>query len=201
MINDQAMADSIYEQGFYLLDNFLDATHYHALRYQALELLKTNRLKPAKIGHQNSAVVHSDIRRDAIHWLDDKDDNKATQAWFSAIELIAKQLNQHLFIGINDFESHFACYEAGAFYKKHIDQFNQTQDRQMSCVYYLNEQWSKEFGGELILYDKNDKQLLSVLPIANRLICFRSDLPHEVTKTTQCRLSIAGWMKVRSLAK
>lgn len=199
MIPYQEMADSICEQGFYLIDNFLAPDSFNGLRDKALQLMQTNHLKPAKIGHQTIAEIHSDIRRDYIHWLDEASEHQATQAWFGAIKAIEASLNQQLFLGLNEFESHFACYQPGAFYKKHIDQFQQTQDRRISCVYYLNEQWSDSFGGELILYDKSDNLLMSVPPLANRLICFSSDLPHEVTKTTQCRLSIAGWMKVRSL--
>jgi SM-20-related protein len=34
-----------------------------------------------------------------------------------------------------------------------------------------------------------------ILPIANRLVVFQSDLPHEVLPANKIRRSIAGWLR------
>jgi SM-20-related protein len=93
---------------------------------------------------------------------------------------------------------HFAVYAPGSFYKRHVDQFATTKTRKISCVYYLNEKWLEEYQGELTLYDKENNLLQNVLPIGNRLICFNSELPHEVNPTLQTRYSITTWMKTRN---
>jgi SM-20-related protein len=87
------------------------------------------------------------------------------------------------------------------FYKKHVDQFATTKDRRISCVYYLNENWQPDFGGELTLYNTQDELLTHVQPLGNRFVCFNSDMPHEVCTAYQTRYSIAAWLKVRSLSR
>lgn len=198
MICMTQLADNIHRQGFHLVDDFLDQNSANALRTTAQQLAKSHQYQNAKIGGHGQASSNPDIRRDQLHWLDERSDNPAIASYFQAIKSISNTLNQQLFLGLMDFETHFALYPPGAFYKKHIDQFNNKQDRRISCVYYLNKDWQDEFGGQLRLYDHDDNLLASVMPTANRLICFLSDLPHEVCETRQIRLSIAGWMKRRS---
>ena len=193
------LAENIYKRGFHIIDHFLDDPHYHALS----DLLKTRyelgKLNEAKIGHRERANNNISVRQDKTSWLDDVPGNPAINAYFSAIHAIRLNLNQSLFLGLTDFETHFAVYPPGAFYKKHVDQFKTTQDRRISCVYYLNKTWQQEFGGELTLYNIADQKLCSVLPRGNRFVCFSSELPHEVCETQQTRYSIAGWLKIRAI--
>jgi SM-20-related protein len=193
------LANNIHQQGFHLIDNFLPIETANSLSHIANELASNHQFQAAKIGSHDHAVSNQSIRRDQLHWLDEQAETPAIQAYFSIMKTMADTLNQQLFLGLMDFETHFALYPPGAFYKKHVDQFSNKQDRRISCVYYLNENWQASFGGELLLYDKEDNLLTSILPTANRLVCFLSDLPHEVCETTQTRLSIAGWMKSRPL--
>ena len=75
--------------------------------------------------------------------------------------------------------------------------------RAISTVLYLNsavgelqsqQDWQAEWGGALRLEDLHLKAH-DILPIANRLVVFQSDLPHEVLPATQVRRSIAGWLR------
>jgi len=195
------LAENIYQHGFHIIDHFLDDQHYHALSISLKTRYEQGQLNEAKIGHRVRASNNASIRQDQTSWLDDAPDNPAITAYFSAIDTICLTLNQSLFLGLTDFETHFAVYPPGAFYKKHVDQFKTTQDRRISCVYYLNKTWQQEFGGELILYDTAEQTLCSILPRGNRFVCFSSELPHEVCETQQTRYSIAGWLKVRAVAK
>jgi SM-20-related protein len=84
-------------------------------------------------------------------------------------------------------------YPPGSYYKRHLDQFKKDDHRKLSVICYLNENWKEEEGGQLRIYlpDKD----IDVLPIAGRLVCFRSDqLEHEVLRATRPRLSITGWI-------
>ena len=199
MVDYKDVVEQIYSQNFHIIDNFLPPENVDCLRTTALQLAQENQFHVAKIGSQNNALSNRNIRRDQIYWLDDTSENESVITYFKAMKTIATTLNQHLYLGLVDFETHFALYSPGEFYKKHVDQFNNKQDRRISCVYYLNTDWETSFGGELKLYNKEGALLTSISPIANRLVCFSSDMPPEVCTTTQTRLSIAGWMKTRAV--
>ncbi|KTD39187.1 2OG-Fe(II) oxygenase [Legionella nautarum] len=192
--------DEICEKGFHIIDNFLEPQDFALLSAKAELMHSQGQFKGAKIGHRIAATHNADIRRDEICWLDDDSSDRAINAYFNKIRAIADRLNQTLFLGLVDFETHFAIYQPGSFYKKHVDQFISTQARRISCVYYLNESWQEAYAGQLKLFDKNDQLLANVLPRGNRFICFNSDLPHEVCETKHPRYSIAGWMKTRSMS-
>lgn len=181
------------------MDNFLADNHYKNL----CETIKTSHtdgaFKSAKIGHHHDANHVPTIRNDQIYWLDKEMPESSIQIWFTAIDFIRKTLNQSLFLGLNTIEAHFAVYPPGSFYKKHVDQFVTTQERRISCVYYLNENWQPEHGGVLKLYTQDEMNHLNIEPHGNRLVCFNSNLPHEVSTAYHIRYSIAGWLKVRSM--
>ena len=103
-------------------------------------------------------------------------------------------LNQTCYTGITGFEFHYALYEKGSFYAKHLDQFKQQSSRAFSMMHYLNEDWKKADGGELCLHLGNELQL--VAPISGTSVFFKSnEIPHAVLKTQKNRLSITGWLK------
>lgn len=191
--------DSIYHKGFYISDAFLNDAHYKELRNILQKAYSNGNFKLAKIGLTSHANHQLTIRNDQIFWLDETMTNSGVQAYFNKMSGIQTKLNQTLFLGLNTIEAHFAVYKPGRFYKKHVDQFKENLDRRISCVYYLNENWQPEHGGELKLYDKEDNLLVNVEPRGNRFICFNSDLPHEVSVAHHIRYSIAGWLKVRAL--
>ena len=191
--------DAIYSDGFHIIDNFLEPAYYQALQILAEQMFNAGQFRSAKIGHQFNAAHAPTIRNDKICWLDDDSSHESIQIYLAKIRTLAETLNQTLFLGLVDFETHFSIYQSGSFYKKHIDQFATMQERRISCVYYLNNDWHESFGGQLTLYDKKNQRLAQVLPQGNRLICFSSDLPHEVCETKQTRYSLAGWMKTRPL--
>ena len=195
----KTIAEEIYNKGFHIIDNFLDETSFANLRETAEQRLSGGDFRQAKVGKQSGAAHHFDIRKDSICWLDEDENDAALCVYFSKIRELAQTLNRALFLGLVDFETHFAVYQPGSFYKKHVDQFTNTQNRRISCVYYLNAHWQESFAGQLKLYDCEDQLLAQVLPEANRFICFRSELPHEVSETLNTRYSIAGWMKTRSI--
>jgi SM-20-related protein len=75
--------------------------------------------------------------------------------------------------------------------------FKNSKNRVVTTVYYLNENWSEDDGGELVIYDEDNNYLTKVTPHANTLIVFLSDkFPHEVLPAKKKRFSIAGWFRV-----
>ena len=154
-------------------------------------------LELAGIGRGVAKVVHSGIRGDKIQWLE-PDQHVAVDRYLAFMEHIRVAINQTLFLGLEDFEGHFALYPAGAFYKKHLDRFRDDDRRVVTCIAYLNEQWLPEQGGELRMY-LDDGQTHDVVPQAGTLVVFMSEQwPHEVLPATRDRLSITGWLRRRA---
>lgn len=199
MIHSDLITHNIYTYGFHIIDNFLDESHYQALRSNVQEMDQKGLLSRAKIGVNENAHQNETIRGDETLWIDEQSEDPAVKAYLEQTNKIAKILNQSLFLGLIEFETHYALYQPGTYYKKHIDQFATTKDRKISCVYYLNSDWQNNYGGELKLYNQNNQLIQEVFPQGNRFICFNSELPHEVCITHQPRFSIAGWMKNRSM--
>jgi SM-20-related protein len=102
-------------------------------------------------------------------------------------------INRSLFLSLKDVELHTTVYPAGAYYKRHLDQFKAGDHRKLSVICYLNKDWTDALGGQLRLYIKGG--IIDVLPLAGRLVCFRSDnIEHEVLPSRKERLSVTGWM-------
>jgi SM-20-related protein len=189
------ICDNLCTYGYHIIDDFLKLEHFKSLCQAAKEIYQQGFFRPALIGNSIHKQHNETIRTDEIHWLDDHLDDPATQAYFAQTKALAKILNQNLFLGLAEFETHFASYSPGSFYKRHVDQFKTNNARKISCVFYLNEEWQECFGGDLKLYNQENHLIQTIFPQGNRFICFNSELPHEVATTHKTRYSIAGWMK------
>ena len=188
------MINALAEQGFVVVDDFLPADQLQSLQQSAPRQLQLTG-KRAGIGRGDVHVIDDKVRGDHIAWLAAAD--VASAAFLDRMEQLRVAINQRLFLGLFRYESHFACYEPGAFYRKHVDAFKGERNRLLSTVFYLNEGWLPQEGGELLLYRSDDDELpTQVLPQANRLVVFLSEeFPHEVLPATRTRLSIAGWFR------
>lgn len=196
----------IAEQGFCIVEHFLDAPTVLALANEA-QALKTNAtMQLAGIGRESRAL-NAEIRGDSICWLDAKQASVAQQAYFSQMEQLRLNLNQHLYLGVFGLESHLAVYPTGAFYKRHLDCFANADpskpQRKVSCIVYLNQGWQPFDGGELRLYLNTtdthaESAFIDIAPTAGRAVIFLSDtFYHEVLPAKRERLSLTGWLFTR----
>ena len=164
------------------------------LRQNVNYLFQENALQEAGIGRTSSFAKNKAIRSDVIFWLDEKNKNPIELAFFKRVEEFINYLNKECYAGINNYEFHYALYKPGTFYKRHLDQFQDSQNRQFSMITYLNLDWKTGDGGELIIY-KNE-EIISVSPTNCKTVFFKSnELEHEVLETHQYRLSITGWLR------
>jgi len=189
-MDKESLITSLIERGWFMADGFLDAD----LCQRLVEDIQRLPLREAKIGRGNSEHRHDLIRSDSIYWL--TEGGSAAQITFlEKMNDLMAMLNRELYLGLKQFEGHFARYEQGQFYKKHSDQFVGTKERLVTTVTYLN---SPSSGGELRVYNKQDNNLIDadVKPVTGRLICFlTSDIYHEVLPAEETRYSIAGWFR------
>ena len=135
------------------------------------------------------------VRGDLIKWIDPESNDPIESRFMSLIEHFVSYLNRTCYTNISDYEFHYAYYEEGSFYKRHLDQFKSSRGRKYSMVCYLNDDWKVENKGNLILY--LDGKQADVYPKAGRSVLFKSDeMEHEVLASiSRPRLSIAGWLK------
>jgi len=153
--------------------------------------------RQAGVGRHTDSQLNPFVRRDRIVWIDGRE--PAGRDWLHWTEGLRVHLNRTLMLGLTSFESHFACYESGAFYRKHVDAFRGEANRVVSVVCYLNDAWLPGDGGELVLYDESGSELGRFPPVLGTVAVFLSEqFPHEVLPARAPRYSLAGWFRRRA---
>lgn len=161
-----------------------------------MEAAKAEPLKPAGIGRGTDQTVDHRVRKDHISWI--TSESIIGKEWLEWVEALKISLNRQLLLGLFSFESHFAHYPPGAFYKKHVDAFQGQSNRILSMVVYLNPDWQSENAGELVIYLPNG-ETMKVTPTFGTLVTFLSEeFPHEVLPAKQDRYSIACWFRLNT---
>ena len=188
----EQITDAIVKDGYAIIENALDSQ----LSLELLDKAKhSNNYKQAGISASDTKRIDSSRRRDKILWLDE--DGGCVSAYLDFTNGLREYLNRSLYLGLSYYEAHFALYEAGDFYEKHLDAFRNSKNRVVTTVYYLNDGWREADGGELCIYDSEENLITKVFPHANTLVVFMSEeFPHEVLPAKKERYSIAGWFRV-----
>lgn len=189
------LTEAIYTNGFGMFEGFFEAKESDELLAVLQE--KETFLKAAGIGKDQNYAQIKEIRSDKILWLETGTNECIDRIFFNKIDEIRQALNRRCFLGINDFEFHFAKYEPGTFYKRHKDVFNSDDARKISLIVYLNKNWKEGDGGELKIY--SDEKIITVQPKSGTLVLFESHLEHEVMMSNTNRYSITGWLKNSAL--
>ncbi|MBS3803311.1 MAG: 2OG-Fe(II) oxygenase [Oleiphilaceae bacterium] len=155
-----------------------------------------DRLRAAGVGRGLTLQQDRSVRCDKVAWLNGQTPPQARL--FDRIEDIRQGLNERLFLGLRRFEAHYAIYEPGDFYRRHMDSFAGRASRIVSLVLYLNENWQPEDGGKLQLFNRDLPGSVgaTVAPEAGRLVVFMSEeIPHEVLIANRTRYSLACWFR------
>lgn len=190
------LLDDLAEQGWAIATNALPVDLTLELAQECRARANQGGLQPAGVGRGSAHGVQEGVRGDHIQWLE-PGQCAAGDRYLDMLDDLRGQLNQALYLGLEDYEGHFALYPPGTFYQKHLDRFRDDDRRAVSAVFYLNTDWLPEQGGALRLYLADGREL-DVLPEAGTLVVFLSaDLPHEVLPATRERLSLTGWLRRR----
>ncbi|MET0380234.1 MAG: 2OG-Fe(II) oxygenase [Spongiibacteraceae bacterium] len=195
----EVIADDLHTQGFSVCTNFIPGALVAGLMLELQHAAAE--FRAAGIGRDQVFQRDAEVRSDRIRWLDAQ---AAAQAEFlQTMAQLQQRLNQRLLLGLADYEAHFAQYAPNAFYRRHRDTFvvrdgDRKPRRIVSSVIYLNNDWHRDDGGELVIYDAGDSELIRVLPQAGSAVFFLSEeFPHEVLPARRERYSIAGWFRRR----
>jgi len=185
------IVDALVKDGYIVLTDALSSDLPMKLKI----LAQKSEFKRAGISGASDLHLDETRRRDKIHWLDEDDGDQSEFLTFT--HELQEVLNRELYLGLSYYESHFAKYEEGDFYEKHLDAFKNSKNRVVTTVYYLNDNWDEKDGGELVIYDENDTLIIKLHPKANTLVIFMSErFPHEVLAANRQRFSIAGWYRI-----
>lgn len=161
--------------------------------YQHVSSMTDESFQEAAIGRDQEHMKNIFVRSQKLSWI--MGDSTVGANWLKWADSLQYYLNRHLFLGLFSFESHYARYSPGDFYKRHYDAFKGETSRKLSIVVYLNRNWLSADGGELVLYKEDgDKTGVKVIPsFATVVVFLSSEYPHEVLTTQRDRYSIAGW--------
>ena len=183
-LTDQQL-DTFVTNGWLIIDDVFNSTALLALQAES-----------GFIDYRDAALTAgvriSDIRGDKIRWI--TENFFAGFFYLESINELAALFNRSLFAGIRHSEAHYACYPIGFGYQWHSDNPAGRDERVISAVFYLNDDWEATDGGALEVVDKHGVHH-KVMPVANRLIIFDSDLRHQVQIAHRQRYSIATWMR------
>jgi SM-20-related protein len=190
----EALISSYVETKVGIAEHFLSDTLSIYLKENVLNLQKQKLMQPAGTGNTGNVVHNTNVRGDSIYWLDRNHNNKYENDFLDQMDAFVSFLNISCYTGIKDYEFHYTIYEQGSFYKKHIDQFQNNQNRAYSIISYLNEEWTDLDGGHLLIHLDDQEQKIS--PTSGKTVFFKSnEIEHEVMITNTARFSITGWLK------
>ena len=188
------LIDSYIDNNVGVAENFLTERLAAHLKENLDVLYQNRKMQNAGTGNDTLAIQNKAVRSDQIYWLDSKHNDPHENEFFELMDDFVKHLNSTCYTSITSYEFHYALYEKGTFYKKHIDQFRNNDSRQFSMIMYLNEKWQNGDGGELCIHHDTFEQ--KITPINGKSVFFKSsELLHEVVLTNQPRMSITGWLK------
>jgi len=190
--------DDLETKGWTELKNFLSIEISRGLLEEMAQLQSRVDFQQASIGKDDNKQVNLTQRGDFIYWIDPKNCLPYASEYLKNLEQIISGLNRHFYLGIRDYECHYAHYPVGSFYKRHTDRHAKGSARRVSSVFYLNPNWKESEGGELVIYEASGKSSL-IKPEMGTLALFLSELEHEVLPTLRERKSITGWMLTETI--
>jgi len=193
----ERICSELYQSGYCVIENTIPPNVIRELT-RFVHQTEEKKFRQAGIGRNNNHERNTSIRKDSIFWI--TDDMEAAVGWLDWIDRLKKYMNRRLLLGLHSFESHFAWYREGCYYKKHLDAFCGEKNRKVSLVLYLNANWHPDEGGEFVLYSHNtENEITRVLPQLGTLVLFLSEeFPHEVLPASRQRFSVAGWFRVNA---
>ena len=196
-----AVAEGLESRGWVVVDGFLPEAEARALSEESLAAWESGDFRRARVGRGGETVIREDIRRDHVMWLEEGTAGPAARAYLERLEGLRQSINRRLFLGLFDYEGHFAVYPDGAFYKAHLDRHRGTADRVVTAILYLNDGWEPAHGGRLKIWTdpgNQDGPFEFVEPKLGTLVVFLAgDYWHEVEVSRRTRMSVTGWFRAR----
>jgi len=186
---------SLEDKGWCLIENYFSSELCKQLLDKLSKELKQNNFKKAVITNVGSSDNNNLTRNSQILWINDWESDECLLHIYKKLNNIIVPINNYFRLSIKSFESQFALYNEGGFYKKHLDATNKNNRRILSSILYLN---NCDNGGELNLYSKRSKDKVDrvIVPkIGSHVLFFSDQIYHEVEVTKKPRYSITTWFR------
>lgn len=165
------------------------------VRREMEDIRRAGEFRPAGVG--KDVRFSPETRGDGTHWLEPGAPTAVQAKLGRFLSRVREDLNRDLFLGLWDWEGHYAVYPPGAFYRRHLDRFASDSKRTVSVVLFFNAGWAESDGGALRIEGADGTR--DVFPAAGTAVFFMSDrVPHEVRETKRERFSFAGWFRTRA---
>ncbi len=193
----EEITNALSTTGWYVGDSIFSTSLTSELSNQGHCLSDAGSLHAARVGRADGTQLSGRNRGDDTCWLTHTPLDAYEREALASVNTLREDLNESLYLGARSTELHFARYAPGAFYRRHRDRFRDNDARVVSMVFYLNETWADDAGGELVIYDDDAQgtRLACVSPRSGTMVCFLSDrFPHEVLPANQERFSLSGWL-------
>ena len=200
------ISERLLRDGYAITPDFLSAEELALLTADGHSLWAAGEFREARVGQGPRATLQQEIRSDRVHWLDPTTASAPQLAYMAKLDVLREAINRATFAGLFSWEGHLAVYPVGAFYRPHLDRFENTSTRVLSTILYLNPTWAPGDGGELRLWLDTPPdavrtptgRTLDVAPLGGTLVTFWSDqYVHEVLPAHFERMSITGWFRRR----
>ncbi|KAI9265634.1 hypothetical protein BY458DRAFT_547826 [Sporodiniella umbellata] len=205
--------ETLYGQGWVELEGLIDLDLLKAAYTEAKTLYEQGSLVPASRVKETSEDPFRDTtaRDDAIVWLDPQGEveNKASLPPPTHLQQVldylqgpfAQDLKRAIRLNGRS-EYQLAYYHPhGAHYDRHRDALptddpNDTDQRRLTAVLYLNPGWTSGDGGELKIHGRADGADRYIKPRLGNLLLFLSGVvDHEVMPSKRERFALTSWMR------
>ncbi|MEQ8406004.1 MAG: 2OG-Fe(II) oxygenase [Oceanicaulis sp.] len=216
-----SLIEGLAVRGWAYAPGALDPELVAELRAEAERLDEVGETRAGRIGRGAEETTRLKVRKTRIAWLNGA--SPAQARYLAGAEELRQALNQAFFLGLFEYEAHFAVYPPGGFYARHLDAFKMDRgaeagfsrrSRVVSMVTYLNRSWCEADGGRLAIWERApegpdgrpDLAALDVVPPAAEVapegggvvLMLSEDIPHEVRLSNAERFAIAGWFRVNA---
>ena len=215
LVGQDSHLTSLVEDGYAIIDNAFQEDHAKALRQEIIDLESQNFFEPNKVQFnlpgRNEPIIAT---KPGVFEIDLHDQNKRSaaphfarlfhgEAFSSSLqpveEALAIKSNSQktpvrLQAGPNGKTIKLQINRGGAF-PIHYDNPGRPNKRRWTCLLYLNPGWTKGDGGEVVLVPFGQPGTgVTVEPLFNRLLVFRSDLLlHRVLTASKKRFCFTVW--------
>ena len=142
----ESISTGIVANGYAIIDNLLLEADLQLIQQRFRELQQEDEFQKAGIGKQIHFTIDNVVRGDFIRWIDTADNQAPTYSLYEYINELVINLNRTCYLGIKDYETHYAFYPKGRGYQMHRDRFKTNPHRIVSFVFYLNENWQNGLG-------------------------------------------------------
>ena len=134
-MNKESIVAALANDGWCVVPGFLGEIETAAIRAECLRAHAAGAFHAAGTG-RGQAQVRSEVRGDQVLWLDEANTGPALLEVLDRFESLRQAVNQKLFLGLFDLETHFAVYSPGGGYQRHLDRFRDDDRRSLTVILY-----------------------------------------------------------------